>query len=249
MYVGGFEDGGPVIYKTTNSGNDWSRLACIGISFSIYTLAVDPDSANIIYVGAFGGIHKSTDGGQTWSDTGFNGGRTNALLIDSVTGQGKVIYAGTHSNGVYMSTDAGGSWIQMNSGLGDLCINCLGINPGEYIFAGTEGGSMYRWLIDSGIYDLDKIPYASPALDVQPNPFKDKIIIKLDRGYTIESGELRIYNTFGCLVKDFPLTLRGVLDCWRISWDGTDRANRNLPAGVYFIEIEGKVTQKIIKIK
>lgn len=249
MYVGGYEDGGPVIYKTVNGGINWSRLTCVGISFSIYDLAIDPDSTNIIYAGAYGGIHKSTDGGQSWIDTGFSGGRTNVLLIDTSTGQGKVIYAGTQSNGVYRSTDAGGSWTQMNSGLDDLCINCFGTNPGEYIFAGTEGGSIYRWLLDSGVGDLNRLPHARSVLDVQPNPFKNKTTISIVVGHTIRNGKLRIYNTSGRLVKDFPLTSYGAHGALYTTWDGTDKTKQKLPAGVYFIEIEGMITHKVVKVK
>ncbi|MBN1306335.1 MAG: hypothetical protein JXA18_00355 [Chitinispirillaceae bacterium] len=55
---------------------------------------------------------------------------------------GKNIFAGTESDGVYLSTDRGKNWTTVNSGMTDSCILSLAVSNSS-IFAGTRN-SIYR---------------------------------------------------------------------------------------------------------
>jgi hypothetical protein len=52
------------------------------------------------------------------------------------------LYAGTSGGGVFKSTDAGGNWIAINSGLTNTVVSALAIDPSNMatLYAGTEGG-------------------------------------------------------------------------------------------------------------
>jgi photosystem II stability/assembly factor-like uncharacterized protein len=89
---------------------------------------------------------------QTWTAVGPPGGLTvRALLPDPSVST--TIYAGTSSNGVFVSTDSGGSWNASNSGLASLSVTAFaafqpGSPPGvppvsPYVFAGTSDAGVF----------------------------------------------------------------------------------------------------------
>ncbi len=75
-------------------------------------------------------------GNAQWEpcNNGIEGAYVTAIAIT-----GDKIFAGTLSNGVFLSTDNGKNWIKKSSGLTDLSINCIAVR-GDNIFAGTMSG-------------------------------------------------------------------------------------------------------------
>ncbi len=60
------------IYKSSDSGKTWKPINAglpmdsRGRHYSILTIIIDPSDSQTIYSGGFGGLYKSTDGGQSW---------------------------------------------------------------------------------------------------------------------------------------------------------------------------------------
>lgn len=91
-----------------------------------YDIRIQPDNSNIMYVtDANAGVFKSVDGGQTWSPSsqgidarfwGFNDIIPSfCLTIDP--NDHDILWSGTqYSSGVFKSTDAGDTWVNMNTG-------------------------------------------------------------------------------------------------------------------------------------
>ena len=76
-----------------------------------------------------------------WEQTnGPFGGTVNSLAINS-NGE---IFAGTVFGGVFRSSDNGGNWSAINTGLTDTRVRALAINSNGEIFAGTNGGGIFR---------------------------------------------------------------------------------------------------------
>lgn len=235
VYVGGYESSAPAIYKTTNGGTSWNKLPGTGLVGYVYALEIDPGNPTTLFAGTSGSVYKSTDAGATWSATGFPGGRTNALLIDNNAADATIVYAGTYSNGAYRSLDLGSSWEQINDGLVDRNINCFGINPLNYLFAGTNGGSMYRYEITVGVEENAEMIGKDNVLFACPNPTKGMTTIN----YTLSiptTVELSIYDTQGRLVKTIT---RGEQSAgsYSVSWQGTDNRGNFVAAGVYFSKL------------
>ena len=66
---------GDGVYKSTDGGRSWTNIG-LRDSRQISSILVDPQNANIVYVGAFGhayapnherGVYKSIDGGTSWT--------------------------------------------------------------------------------------------------------------------------------------------------------------------------------------
>lgn len=137
------------LWKSIDAGVTWSTttddLPQIGVS----GIAVDPNDSNIIFIAtgdddagdsASVGVMKSTDGGQTWNNTGLNPGnspsRMNDIYIDPTNSS--TIWVATN-NGVFKTTDAGVSWSNTNGTQGQN-IRDIKIKPNDsnIIYAATS---------------------------------------------------------------------------------------------------------------
>ena len=146
LYVGTGEpnnngDGyyGAGILKTTDGGVSWTLLGADAATFgggryathygtTISRIALDPNNAQHILVGASNGFWFSPDGGATWARTGLNvlGSRqVSNVVVDSSTSPSTVLVAygdsfGATGNGLYRSTDGGLTFGGARYGAGGL---------------------------------------------------------------------------------------------------------------------------------
>ena len=113
----------PGVYRSTDGGNSFNLISGTGglPSGSISGLVADPGNANRFYAGRpTQGIFRSDDGGLTWIpvNTGLTGlGAASRILLAVHNSTGNnVVYAAlmsTQLNGVFRTTDQGGSWTSM----------------------------------------------------------------------------------------------------------------------------------------
>ena len=128
VYYLGAATGG--VFKTTNSGADWTPIFDEFASLSIGALALDPNDAQTLYVGtgeANGsgsatsysgtGLFKTMDGGLTWQHLGLEESyHIGRIVIDPLDSQTLFVAAGgklhgtNPERGVYRSNDGGASW-------------------------------------------------------------------------------------------------------------------------------------------
>lgn len=129
------------VYTSENGGETW-RVPPRGLpegpvqalALSSY-FAVDP----VMFAGVGReGVHRSTDGGRTWSPAGLGGTSVNDLVW-----LGPILYAATDT-GFFQSTDAGREWTRLGAGLGDARVTALlfPLAPvsGAEFFVGTDRG-------------------------------------------------------------------------------------------------------------
>ena len=146
------------LFKTTsgNSGNASTYASADGIGalagHYITQIAVDPFDANTAYVVSgnfiydnFGFVHKTTNGGITWSNIS---GSLPSYPINSIvlyySGSTRVLVIGTDV-GVYYSTTDGGSWLRLNAGLPNTAVVQLALDPAHStLLAYTHGRSVWR---------------------------------------------------------------------------------------------------------
>jgi photosystem II stability/assembly factor-like uncharacterized protein len=230
VYAGGYESTSPAIYRTSNSGVSWTKLAASGLSGYVHDLVIDPVDTGIIYAATEGGIYKSTNGGASFAKVSGSVGYTNSLFIDP--GDHLTVYAGTQSQGVYVTHNAGSTWLAMNDGLGSMSVNAVAVRSGEWAFAGTVGSSAYRWSLDVGIGGSAGTTFGGLQLTTTPNP----AIGMVTASYSLEEGSdviLSVYDMSGRLATS-------LVDGYRIA--GTHSVTWNAEAegavpGVYFFHL------------
>ena len=123
------------VYKTTNGGKNWKRVLGNSEWTGATDLMIDPNDPQILYAatwdrhrtvaaymggGPGSGIHRSTDGGETWEKLSNGLPKSNMGKIGLALSPQKsnVIYAAIEldrtQGGVYRSEDGGSSWSKMS---------------------------------------------------------------------------------------------------------------------------------------
>lgn len=135
-YVGAPSGG---IWKSTNAGATWTNILDEFPQIGVSGIAIDPNNSNIVYITTGDddaadsysvGVFRSTDGGQTWNETGLNPSNTtvnslmNEIVIDPTNSN--VIWVGT-SNGLFKSTDSGTTFNRVRGGY----ISDFKLKPGD----------------------------------------------------------------------------------------------------------------------
>ena len=85
---------------------------------------------------------------------------------------------------------------------------------------------------------------------ISPNPFRRMTVIRFSIGQGAESIALKIYDVSGRLVRQWDYSTIRQSD--HIVWDGTDQNDRQVPAGVYFVDFRAgdyKKTEKAILLR
>jgi photosystem II stability/assembly factor-like uncharacterized protein len=141
------------IYVSDDGGTNWSRLARIGEGvrdadhdYVIDHIVVDPEDPDSIFVAAWsvsdrtsGDIFYSRDGGRSWKvSPGMHGKPVRALALGPANSH--LLVAGA-LDGVYVSTDAGGSWSRISpaedEGLRNIESLAIDSKDPNVIYAGT----------------------------------------------------------------------------------------------------------------
>lgn len=117
-------------YKSTDSATTWKNNNS-GIVGDVLTLAVAPNSPNVIYAGTPGGPYRSIDGGATWTKTPLTGLNTfpqaSAMAVDP--NNSSILYAGFPNGSIYKTTDGGNNWSVLNNALNFITPFCIVFDP------------------------------------------------------------------------------------------------------------------------
>lgn len=160
---------GSGVFKSTNGAESWT-VSNSGLPAAIIkVLWIDPANPATIYAGTnFAGVFKSIDGGQSWTAANFGTrGLVEDLAVDPANSA--TLYAGIGGcsfgclspAGVFKSTDGAMSWTGVNSGITDLQVVSLAVDPSNsnVLYAGTRLHGLFKsidaganWnLVDSGL--------------------------------------------------------------------------------------------------
>ena len=159
------------VYQSTDGARTWLRLSNFNRS-GIYIdhIIVDPRDSKVVYVAAHkhkepGGFFKSTDGGETWTESAEL--KTEALhSLSQSPSDPNTLIAGSN-RGVYRSIDSGDTWAQLpTSAYPDIRnVESIAVDPRDAnaIYVGTwhlpwkteDGGQTWKSIKTGMIDDSD----------------------------------------------------------------------------------------------
>ena len=121
------------VFRTRDGGGTWERVLYADENTGAVEMAMDERSPDTLYAAlyqrrrrAYGfagggpgsGIHKTTDGGDTWTEltNGLPDGPTGRIGLDIYRGDPRIVYAIVENaeGGIFRSEDRGGSWTRMS---------------------------------------------------------------------------------------------------------------------------------------
>jgi len=243
------------VYKSVDNGNSWNPVYTGEHNFNslainhkgyVYTAT---GNLNTNLLGDF--IAYSKDTGTSWEVPSTFGTSSYGLVINS---RGD-LFLGRYKC-VWVSTDDGENWVIESSGLepdyGRLI--SYGINPLGYLYAGQEGGYVYRTTFTTiGIENLGTgIPVNYNLYQNYPNPFNPSTTIKFDVPYSsLSFGEglrvrLTIYDVLG---KEIAVLVNEGLKpgSYQVKWNASGYSS-----GVYYYKLvsgDFSQTRKMVLIK
>lgn len=144
----------PVIYKSTDGGVNWTSTAntppfTSGLSWYTMAVAIDPNNANNVIVGALD-CYKTTNGGGTWTKisnwTGTTGQYVHAdQQIISWNANNQVLIGS--DGGVHYSADGGTTINDRNEGLRIKQFYSVALHPSStnYFLAGAQDNGVHQF--------------------------------------------------------------------------------------------------------
>lgn len=153
------------LYSSADLGSSWAPLhdATWPIA-SIDAIAVDPnDPATILVASDANGVHRTTDGGDTWQ-TGIGGSQSLAgRSLAFAPGSSSELLLGTSSLAVYRSTDGGDNFTQSSDGINEIDLTSVAANPQNpaelaISFVGQNDGGVLSSTNLGASWDLEPVP-------------------------------------------------------------------------------------------
>ncbi|HSR50226.1 MAG TPA: glycosyl hydrolase, partial [Acidobacteriota bacterium] len=123
------------LYKTTDGGANWTRVLEISENTGVTDIAIDPRDPDVLYAAAYqrrrrvwtmidggpeSGIHKTTDGGQSWTElkTGLPRVDMGRIGLAVSPANPDIVYAQVEAaedkGGIFRSEDRGATWERRN---------------------------------------------------------------------------------------------------------------------------------------
>jgi len=164
------------VYKSVDGGTTWIHLG-LDDTRQISRVVIDPENANIVYVGALGhaygpnaerGVYKSLDGGVHWNKVLYQGPEIGISDLAICSSKRNLLFAGTwHTHrppwstyapidgpgsGLYRSQDAGKTWSRLQG---------RGLPEGDWgrvgVAVAADGRRVYALIADNkaGLYRSD----------------------------------------------------------------------------------------------
>jgi photosystem II stability/assembly factor-like uncharacterized protein len=196
----------PAVMVSTDYGQTWGLSVLDTDTNYTYCIAFDPVNPGIAYAGcSYGVVFKTTDAGAHWTSASAglgSGTSVQALAVNSANPQ-VVLAAG--SDGVYRTTDAGGSWQRAGemSAAFDVALTaanpalayCVGYDTAPHLYVSTDTGA--TWTVQPGNMQPGKggsLVTDPSAGDVVYAPGATGVLKTTDRGahWTAANSGIRI---------------------------------------------------------
>lgn len=219
------------LYYGTNDGNvwrgnpftqEWTNVSDGLPNRYVSSVKASPTLPNRVFVTQTGyksndfspHIHRSDDGGDTW--TPVSGDLPPLAVNDIVVLPGhadSVLFAAT-DGGIFFTSNDGINWAPLGTGLPHVPVYDIDVNNNEHtLIAGTHARSIYTYPLDSLQLGNDVSTYnpGRPQAEfaVQPTLANDHITLLVDQPGSSANTEVLIFDLSGKLLETHQFTGAG----------------------------------------
>ncbi len=193
-YLGAANGG---VWKTINGGQSWKPLSDNAVSLAMGALAIDPSNENVLYagtgeyskgVGAYygAGILKTTDAGATWKTSGLPNVGAFSTIIVNPNRTSTIYAAGAGSGGgLYISKDAGASWVKTTGGLPPGDVTDIGygqFSNNDVLYAAVPNHGIYLSEDNGKSWDIvhNFAQMRRMHIGIDPKNWKDVVVLSVN---------------------------------------------------------------------
>jgi photosystem II stability/assembly factor-like uncharacterized protein len=163
---------GDGVYKSEDGGRSWKNVG-LRNSRHIGRIRIHPRNPDLVYVAVLGhiygpseegGIYRSKDGGGSWKKVLYVDDKTGAIDLSMDSTNPRILYAsmwqvkmapwgifsGGPGSGLYKSTNAGDTWVELTEGLpkgpkGRIGVSVSPVNPDRvWAIVEADDGGLFR---------------------------------------------------------------------------------------------------------
>lgn len=240
------------VYSLINNGNNIFAGSDRGVFKLVDTVWIEKNnglantfvqslasSNNYIFAGggiSSSGVYISSDNGENWSIA------TNSPAATAILTIGPNIIAGSFGEGVWLSTNYGNTWNQINDGFAGSAYYVLSLAANSQdIFAGTNAAGVWKRSLSEIISEVEDngkfLPDGFSLEQNYPNPFNPSTTIS----FSIPNEEfvrLKVFNSLGEEVAELVNENKQAGN-YSVSFNAGSNSHevRNLTSGVYFYKI------------
>lgn len=247
------------IYLSQDAGTSWAPLQAHLLGGVSTAVAVHPTETDTVYAAhGHGDVSVTKDGGATWralARLGIGSPQDQATAIVIRPDRPGTVFVANRT-GVYRSDDAGATWQDSSSGLGDRRIISLAIDPRDpqHMYAGTGDSKQYFVYRGTGLYrstnggaswqrvpDIPAAPVPSIAVSAADGNLVYAAVMgrgiyrSADRGATWTAAA-PLQNPYAYVIAAHPTQrdtiYAGTLQYYgRNNWDGSDALHKSVDGG------------------
>ncbi len=148
----GRDDQIPWVARSVDQGDTWVLMDDLGVGYNtVFSLAVHPQSSNVVYAGLHDAVIKTVDGGKNWSQTSLRDIPVDFLVLSIDSTDPEHIWAGGHvrssdSFALNESFDGGGKWQEVEVSA-IASISDMVADPAQrgVLYIGTLGDGVWRY--------------------------------------------------------------------------------------------------------
>ncbi|NPD46281.1 MULTISPECIES: T9SS-dependent choice-of-anchor J family protein [unclassified Lentimicrobium] len=141
------------IWKTTNKGDNWTKISTMNTSSKIRAMAIASSDNDVLFVSDPNEIWKTTNGGGSWTDVTSNlpTSSSNITYIAIKADNPNTVWvslSGYNNNLVYETTNGGSTWNNISDGLPSIpaytIVQNTQASSTSHLYLGTELGVYFR---------------------------------------------------------------------------------------------------------
>jgi photosystem II stability/assembly factor-like uncharacterized protein len=144
------------VLRSVDNGMTWvASAAGLPMRASVQCLAASPGDSRHLFAGTVGGLFESKDVGSSWQKAADGRLAVDVAAVAFLDRAGQKVMAADHANGgVYLSQDAGATWIRIVSPGFDAPVGALAQDPARpsWVYLGTSSEGVYRLKLPEALF-------------------------------------------------------------------------------------------------